>query len=266
MAVALLAVAVAVLAAGALAAIEWRERHERVWQCVRLQFGRDVTPESLLTVLESVAGLPADRFIALDVEADHEGIAHYLSADRATMDSMRGALRAVLPSLRLVDLVGAEERSFASFRYGRVLRLRGKPGVLRTDGITEANAGLLAAMQPLGSKERLLLRWLIRPGRPVSVPNFVQSQYVLPGAPQGHSVDTESQRRLRIKNEAGVVRARGLIAVGTSERKRAWHLQARLLAALRTRLVRWFAHLPVRALYLVIATESENWRRCWRGL
>jgi hypothetical protein len=222
MAVALMAVALAIVVAATLAAIVWRERLGREWQTVRLQFGRDVTDESVVAVVECLAGLPSDRTVVLDVEAGHDGVSHYLSSDRATLDGLRGSLRALLPSLRLV----ADKERPVRFTSGRVLRLRGRLGVLRSDGIPETSAGLLAAMQPLGKSERMLLRWWVRPGRAVMVPHVER----------GKPLDAETLRLLRAKNARGIVRACGLIAVRTGNRKRAWHLQARTLSVLRTRL------------------------------
>jgi len=102
MAAAIVAVVLASVVATALVWLEWRERRGREWQTVRLQFGRDVTDESVVAVVERLAGLPSDRTVVLDVEAGSDDISHYLSTDRATLDVLRGSLRALLPSLRLV--------------------------------------------------------------------------------------------------------------------------------------------------------------------
>ncbi len=223
MAAAIAAIGLAFVAAAVLTIIEWRERGSREWQTVRLLFGRDLTEDVMVAVLESLAGLPSDRTVVLDAEADAIGIAHYLSTDRATLDGLRGSLRALLPSLRLVE---DGERSSVTYTSGRVLRLRGRLGVLRSDAIPETSAGLLAAMQPLGESERLLLRWWVRSGRAVTVP---QEQH-------GQALPSETLKRLRIKNSGGIVRAVGLVTVRTGHRKRAWHLQARVLSVIRTRL------------------------------
>jgi energy-coupling factor transporter ATP-binding protein EcfA2 len=53
---------------------------------------------------------------------------------------------------------------------------------------------------------------------------------------RGKPLDAELVSRQRVKNAGGVVRAVGVVAVQTGHRKRAWHLQARVLAVLRTRL------------------------------
>jgi hypothetical protein len=206
-----------------LTVIELHERRRRRWRTVRLRFGRDVSSQAVVEVVERLAGLPPGAVVLLDVQADARGIEHCLHSDHATLDTLTGSLRAALPSLRLTPVDAAESRS--SYRFGRAIRLRGRLGVLRADRLEELSAGLLAAMQPLRSDERLLLRWLIRPGRAVTVPPAHGTQHVEP----------ETRRQLVIKNEGGVVRARGLLAVRASNGRRAAHLLGRVMAVLRTR-------------------------------
>jgi hypothetical protein len=213
----------AIVAAAVLATIELRERRGRQWQTLRLQFGRDVTEEMLVAVVECLAGLPPGRTVVLDVEANAEGITHYLSGEQATLESLRGSFRALMPSLRLV---ADKERPAEGFTYGRLLRLRGRLGVLRSDGLVEVSAALLAALQPLGRQERVLLRWWVRAGRPVRVSQVTR----------GKQIPADVLMQLKAKNAGSVVRASGVLAVDAGHRKRAWHLQARVLAVLRTRL------------------------------
>jgi hypothetical protein len=223
MVVAIVAIGLACVAAAVLTIIEWRERGSREWQTVRLMFGRDVTSDAVVAAVECLAGLASDRTVVLDVAADAHGVSHYLSTDRATLDGLRGSLRALVPSLRLV---ADSERSSVAFTSGRILRLRGRLGVLRSDNLPETSAALLAAMQPLGESERVLLRWWVRPGRAVTVPH----------TERGKPLDADVLKYLRTKNAGGMVRACGLVAVSTGYRKRAWHLQARVLSVFRTRL------------------------------
>ena len=82
-----------------LAAIERRER--AAYQSVRLHFGRDVKPEAMTAVVDRLSGLHPGAHVVLDVQADHQGISHYLHSDQATLETLRGSLRALLPSLRL---------------------------------------------------------------------------------------------------------------------------------------------------------------------
>jgi energy-coupling factor transporter ATP-binding protein EcfA2 len=208
---------------GGLLVIEVREHRQRQWQTVRLRFGRDVSPEAVGAVLDQIAGLPRGATVALSVQADHAGISHFLEADQATLQSLRGTLHAVLPGLRLEAPVASPAPPV--YRYGRAIRLRGRVKVLRTDDADVASAVLLGAMQPLGKDETLLLRWLIAPSHPVTVPD----------TPSGQVVPTEHRRLLRAKNDGAVLRARGWMAASTGHPKRAAHLLSRVNSVLRSR-------------------------------
>jgi hypothetical protein len=212
----------AIATALGLSFAELRERDRRVWHTVRLRFGRDVTPEAMVAILDRIAGLHRFSVLALDTYADHDGIRHYIHAEQATVETLRGSLRALLPSLRLepvrtLDLQG--------FQYGRTVRLCGRLKTLRQDGSEESSAGLLASLQPLGTDEQVVVRWLIRPGRAKQIPRVQDGQLVEP----------EDRRRLRVKNEGSVLLARGIVAVRTEHRRRADHLLGRVISVLRTR-------------------------------
>ena len=209
-------------ALGMLGVIELRE--QSAVQSVRLHFGRDVTPEVMTALVDRLSGLHRGARVVLDVRADREGISHYLHSDQATLETLRGSFRALLPSLRL-EAVKPCLRPDHAYRWGRALRLRGRLRVVRDDTAAETSAGLLAALQPLGEKERVLYRWLIRSGRPMTVPS----------AGSGQSIETEERRRLRNKNAGSVVQARGLVVVEAGHPKRAIHLLGRVNAVLRSR-------------------------------
>jgi len=198
-----------------------RARH---WQTVRLHFGRDVTPEATQAFLDAVGGLHRHAAVVLDVRADHHGIGHYLSGEQATLDTLRGTARALLPSLRW-EPVAAD--AAVSYRYGRVVRLRGRLRVLRSDGPTDVSAGLLAAVQPLGQHEHLLIRWTLRPGRAERVPQ-TQDEH-------GRAIPSEHRRLLKLKNEGSILRARAVVAVAAGHPRRAAHLLGRVSSVLRSR-------------------------------
>ncbi len=219
---ALLAGSAALVAAAGVGLIELAERHGTQWQSVELRFGRDVSSEAVVALLDRLAGLHRGASVVLDVRAEADGVAHFLHSDQATLDTLRGSLRALIPSVRLLSADAAES---SAYQYGRAVRLRGRLRTLRADSTDETSAGLLAAVQPLGAKERLLIRWVIRPGQAVAVPR----------ARDGQLIEPEDRRRLRIKNEGGVVCARGLVAVHAGHPKRAAHLLGRVTAVLRTR-------------------------------
>jgi energy-coupling factor transporter ATP-binding protein EcfA2 len=227
MAAALLAsCGVLALAATGLGLIELDQyrRRQWSWQSVRLHFGRDLTPEAVSAVLDAMAGLPPNVSLVLDLSADHAGISHYLHSDRVTLETLRGSFRAVLPNLRLEPVETPPLPAGAGLR-ARSIRLCGGLRVLRQDNVAETSAGLLAAMQPLRKGERLLLRWLIRSGRPAMV---LREQ-------PGQAAPSERSRLLRAKNDGGVLRARGLVAASAKRPQRAWQLLSRVGVVLRTR-------------------------------
>jgi hypothetical protein len=193
-----------------VAALEWHSRslRDRRWQTMRLHFGRDVTPEAVVAFLDAVAGLHRHASVVLEVRADHARIRHYLSSDQATLDTLRASMRALLPSLRLEP---AEPMTNVTYRSGRAVRLRGRLRVVRSDGLAEVSAGLLAAVQPLGRDEHLLIRWVLQAGRPQRVPQ--------PQDPNGRALPSEHRRLLQLKNEGSVLRARGLVAAATHPRR-----------------------------------------------
>jgi energy-coupling factor transporter ATP-binding protein EcfA2 len=200
-----------------------RSTRDRRFQTVRLQFGRDVTPEAVVAFLDAMAGLPHHASVVLDVRASRDRIEHFLRTDRPTVDALRGTARALLPSLRLEPV---DSEDVVGYCRGRSIRLRGRLKVLRSDGLPEVSAGLLAAVQPLGANEHLLLRWTLRPGRAEQVPQTHDEH--------GRAIQSEHRRLLKSKNEGSVLRARGLVAVAARP-GRAAHLLARVSAVLRAR-------------------------------
>jgi hypothetical protein len=212
-------------AGGGVAALEWHSRRlrDRRWQTMRLHFGRDVTPEAVVAFVDAIAGLHRHASVVLEVRADHAHISHYLSSDQATLDTLRGSARALLPSLRLESV---EADADSPYRYGRSVRLRGQLKVLRGDGHAEVSAGLLSAVQPLGKTEHLLIRWVLQPGRPQRVPQ-VQD-------PNGRTLPSEHRRLLKLKNEGSVLRARLVVAIAAHP-ERARHVLSRVTSVLRTR-------------------------------
>lgn len=212
-----------VAAASAVVGIEVRER-QRLGQYrrVELRFGRDVTPESVVAVVNLIAGLHRFACVAMEVRADHHGIRHFIAADQAIIDSLRTALGAHLPSAQF-DASPAE--AGLNITAGGAVRLRGRLRTLRSDVPEELSTALLASLQPLGERERIVLRWLVRPGQPLTVPS----------ARDGQLVEPEDRRRVRIKNEGSVLLAHGTLAVVAGHPRRAAHLLARVTSVLRTR-------------------------------
>lgn len=216
-------IGLALVAAAGLAGIEVRE-HRRPGQYQRLEirFGRDVTVDAIAAILERVAASHRFTVLAVEVQASHDGIRHFLETDQATVDVVRGALRSHLPSAQLLPAPGSRE---CDVRVGGAIRLRGRLGTLRTDNPSGVSSGLLGALQPLGASERIVLRWLVRPAVPAPAP----------GVRDGQLLESEERRRIRAKNEAGVLLGHGTLAVQAGHPQRGAHLLARLTSVLRTR-------------------------------
>ncbi|MDO8213476.1 type IV secretory system conjugative DNA transfer family protein [Conexibacter sp. CPCC 206217] len=213
-----------VVALGSTICIELRERHRRLksWRVVRLQFSRDVSEDAAVALVSAVAGLARDISVVFEIRATRDGIEHRLGSDQATIDTLAGRLRAVLPRVRLDPV---EVETDTPFRLGRSVHLRGRARALRQDELAQTNTNLLAAMQPLRGREVLLLRWLVASSRATTVTRVRH----------GELVEPEERRRLRMKNDGPVVRAVGTVAVAAGHSERAAHLLSRITAVLRSR-------------------------------
>ena len=239
------------IAASALITIEVREasRWRRTAQTVELRFGRDLAPEAVIGMLEQLGAARAGVVI-LDLAASHHGVRHLVTTDRTTLDRLRASLRALSPSSRLVPA----QLPDGPWTAGRGISLGGRLQTLRDKGIAESSAALLAAAQPLAPSEHLLLRWVIRPGRPQQVPRVEH----------GVAVEPEDRRRLRLKNDGGIVLAHGIVLAAAAGRARSLQLLSQLTTVLRTRSTAYgrLVLLP-RAPWRLrsLPAKSYGWRR-----
>jgi len=217
-----LASSAAVVATIGLAGIQVHE-HRRPGQYRRLElrFGRDVTPEAVLAVINRIAGQHRFTCVAVETRAHGDRVRHFIAADQGTIDVFETALRAHLPSTQLEPTAAIDMAATA----GGAIRLRGRLGTLRSEAPEELSAALLGSLQPLGGQEQVVLRWLLRPSRQMTVPS----------ARDGQLVEAEERRRLRIKNEGSVALGHGTLAVTAGNSRRAAHLLARVTSVLRTR-------------------------------
>jgi hypothetical protein len=133
---------------------------------IRLTFPRTVTADQVLAAARSLAGLlppwwrldPAPS-VVLEVRATAEGVRHVLTMPASRSEYVTGSLRAAIPGLRVGDDPAVPARGLT---LARELHVSGT-GELRTDTTASANAGILASLQPLGSDERAILQYVIRP-------------------------------------------------------------------------------------------------------
>ncbi len=191
---------------------------------LRLTFPRTVTAERAVAAARVLAGLlpPWRRrvlgspFVSLEVRASTSGIEHVLSLPASRAEYVIGALRAALPGLRIEE----EVPNGPSAGFTRELRRSGA-GALRTDAATDTNAGILAALQPLGEDERAVVQYVITPDAPGPVRRTVRwlaTQWDDSPAPPPASVEPTFAVAVRV-------------GVSAPAQPRATQLMARLLGS-----------------------------------
>lgn len=222
---------------GLLGVIEVRERPTQPLQTVTLGFGSDLNTDVVQSMIATITGLPSSAVVIVDAVSNADGIRHYLHADQATLDTIRGQWRALLPSLRCDqphDLPAVE------WQAGAVLRLSGREPILRTDAVAEASAALLGALQPLGQDEALLWRVMMAPATRPQLPEASTRQErqqagSLLGLIAAKPLRGDHVRALRGKYAGPVVSAVVVVGVRSGHPKRSAHLLSRLVSVARSR-------------------------------
>ena len=220
---------------GMLGLIDLRERPDHSLQTVDLMFGADVTIEAVEAMIACVAGLPSKSVVMIDTVADASGIRYRLHGSPATIDSLRGQWRGILPSIRIEP---SQKASRVEWSAGTVLRLQGDYPVLRQDASTEAVAASLGTLQPLGEQDAVLCRWVLSPGARIQLPEASHSSQPKAGLAGLLAVRTpraDHLRALRVKNAGPVLAGVGIVAVKAGHPKRAAHLMSRVIGVARSR-------------------------------
>jgi hypothetical protein len=222
---------------GLLGVIEVRERPTQPLQTVTLGFGTDLNTDVVQSMIATIAGLPSNAVVSMDAVSDADGIRHFLRADQATLDTIRGQWRALLPSLRINQ---PDDLPVVEWQAGAVLRLGGRAPVLRMDAVAEASASLLGALQPLGRDEALLWRVMMAPARRPQLPEVSTRQEreqagSLLGLLAAKPLRGDHVRALRGKYAGTVVSAVAVVGVRAGHPKRSAHLLSRLVSVARSR-------------------------------
>jgi hypothetical protein len=185
---------------------------------VELRFGSDLREGAVVAFLAQVSGLRRGAVVVIDTVATAESVRHLLTSDQATVDTISGQLRVLAPSTRIEPAASLDE---ADWRFG--LRLSWpRHALLRSDTVAEAAASLLASLGPLSEAEAVLVRALLRPGRPAALPDAERTR---PDVVAG----------VRSRNQGPILEASFLVAVACRHQGRAAHLLGRVSAAFRAR-------------------------------
>jgi hypothetical protein len=229
--VAVLVVGIALMAAMYAAEAGLWPRDERR-QTVELRLPRELAAAAVVDVLRGLSGLPRRGMVVLSIAADEHGVRHFLSAPPAVLASVRSALRAVAPAVRLLP---TEAHRSDTYQRGVSWRLSPRQGALRDQDAERVAAALLAAMQPLAAGERVLIRWVLGPGQapPLPAPLRGREQRRWPFA-LGEDAPPERLRMLRAKYRERLLRGRLVVAAGAEHPERARHLLARVSSVLRS--------------------------------
>jgi len=191
-------------------------------------------------------GLHLPQALGLEVSADEHGITHMLLVPKKTTGSVMAGLRAMLPSVRVEEVsldVAPTYTLAAEARLTSLLR------PLAHDRAELASTSILAALQPLGSGERITLQWFFT-GVPAPAPVQAGSA--------GTSGDATRDARLKLTEPLLQAVARLGIVAAAPDRAASLFGQAwgtlRSLNAPGARIVR--RHLPSS----VVATWLEQRR------
>ena len=224
----------AAVGASALAFHVLGSRKPRPLAALELSFGTDLRREPVEALLAAISGLSPNSAIVLETIATEVGIRHLLRAEQATLDTISGQLRVLIPSTRIEPL---KTDPAHDWRMGARLTWSGRHVVLRADGASESTAGLLAALGPLARDEAMLVRVVLQPGRPRPLPEPRRSTDHKTSSlfGTGPHVEAHQLTTLRAKYAAPVLHTDVLIAVACGHPGRGTHLLGRVTAVFRSR-------------------------------
>lgn len=216
---------------------------------VGLQFGSEIDAEAVEALLAVISALPRGASLVLETYASQSGIRHALRGEQATLDTVCGQLRALIPSTRIEPGVAHPPTAWT-----RAVELRWgtREPLLRTNDPKASATSLLAAMGPLAEGEAVLFQAMLRPGHPS-----------LPMLPRNERAETLHIPALRAKRSGPLADARVRVAVASSTRERAMHMLGRVNVVIRARRGA-LGQLTVRNVNPAEIGEGD-WRAWWSG-
>jgi len=203
----------------------------RVWRAslvaYRLTFPPSLTATEVMNWLIHVVasthttglGIRLPSALGLELAADEQGITHTLLVPKSLTGSVLAGLRATLPAVRIEEVPVAE---LPLACLAAEARLTNAHHPLAHERAELASQSILAALQPLGSGERIVLQWLLAGA---GTPTMVQS---------GNGQSTEAVREYRAKQAEPLLQASVRLGVMASTPARTASLFGRVWGTLRS--------------------------------
>ncbi|MGE5700835.1 MAG: type IV secretory system conjugative DNA transfer family protein [Arthrospira platensis] len=180
-----------------------------------------LTPDAGAAALQALSGLPHHQELVLEVAANGEGVRHALWVPQSSWLSVRASLTGLLPGLRISERPAPEGRSTFAMKVSVPT-----PTVLSAENPEAASQTLLAGLTTLGTGERVVIRWAVRPGLAPSLPT---DGSLRPAAAETHKL----WRKATL--EGGGFRVSGLVLVQAGSVGRARGLGEHIASCLRSR-------------------------------
>ena len=209
--------------------------------CYRLYFPRDLTPESVLSLLLAINGSSTIQAAPLrfSIRGTAAGLEHRLELAQSRF-SLVAQLPRLLPGLRLDEEAGVGHTP-ATHAWRLWQSSSRRP--LRSDHPELTSRSILTALQAAHGVEWLELAWVLGPvRRPLSVGSkhtgMLSESWPLALAtaavrPPG-DLDADARAALRLKRREPAWRLLGQLVVSAADQRRARSLAAGLTAAIRT--------------------------------
>jgi hypothetical protein len=211
-----------------------------------LRFPRGLEPAKVVAFFNGLAGMAGSRLrravepraVVLELSATVDGIGHHVLVSPGQAGFVLAALRAALPGV-VATPAEAYEPMWPTAAAGMALSNLQRP--LAVDRSVEVSTAILAAVQPLGASERVVVQWVLSPAGPVAPVMAASSTggnrpllaRLLAGT-NGQGLSGDDLRLARTKQSSALFAATGRIGVVAADRRRARRLLAQVLGAHHT--------------------------------
>lgn len=227
-----------------------RARNAQRWRadlaCYELRFPRGLEPDKVAAFFNGLSGLAGSRWqramgpraVVLELSATDAGIAHHLLVPGGQAGFVLATLRAALPGVT-ATLTEAYEPIWPVAAAGLGLSHLHRP--LAVDRSAEISTAVLAALQPLGADERIVVQWVLSPAGPVApveAASPVEAERpllarLLAGT-AGRELSAHDLGLARAKQSSALFAATGRVGVVAEELGRARRLLGQVLGAHHT--------------------------------